>query len=285
MEEVKFNTGHESTINDVQFNYSGTMLATASSDNCVKVFKQNENSVQLVAELRGHNGAVTGVSWANSVRENLLLSSSYDRSVIVWRQNESSQNWEIVHQFHHLHKKSVNDVSFASNEFGYLAAAVSSDGLVSILRFQHNEWQVEHIPVNTSGLLSVSWAPFNQSPESFVVGGVDGHCTVIRRANEGWEKEELPTIFGGWVTDVAWCPNTDVKATIAAASNNGEIFIFSKNADDRWEQVAKLNNSGVKTCWRLSWELVSNILAAKNSENNCQYYKEKDGVWENISNQ
>ena len=87
--ESTVDTGHEDMIHDAQLDYYGTRMATAASDRTVKVFEvrggdagaATQQAHTLVAELKGHEGPVWQVAWANPKYGNILASCSYDRKV------------------------------------------------------------------------------------------------------------------------------------------------------------------------------------------------------------
>lgn len=74
----------------------------------------------------------------------LLASCSYDRRVIIWRENAGQ--WTQWHEFK-SHDSSVNAVQFAPYECGLMFAAASSDGSVSILSSGNNgaTWDLSKI--------------------------------------------------------------------------------------------------------------------------------------------
>ena len=43
-----------------------------------------------IADLKGHDGPVWQVSWAHPKFGNLLASSSYDGTVIIWKETQSN---------------------------------------------------------------------------------------------------------------------------------------------------------------------------------------------------
>ena len=84
--ESTVDTGHEEMLHDAAMDYYGRRLATCSSDRTVKIFEVSEangSGVQtLVADLKGHEGPVWQVAWANPKFGSILASCSYDRKVI-----------------------------------------------------------------------------------------------------------------------------------------------------------------------------------------------------------
>jgi protein transport protein SEC13 len=84
--ESTVDTGHDDLIHDAQMDYYGTRLATCSSDRAVRIFDLKEGGVQTIAaDLRGHEGPVWQVAWANPKFGNIVASCSYDRKVLFAR--------------------------------------------------------------------------------------------------------------------------------------------------------------------------------------------------------
>jgi protein transport protein SEC13 len=256
-------------------------------DRTVKIFQVSETSSELAATLQGHEGPVWQVSWAHPKFGVLLASCGFDGSVLVHQQthhypqqqqrqpsssSSSSQNprggggrgavgslggaspasppsssWSVLHAARNLHESSVNSVSFAPHEYGYLwLAAASSDGRVSFLRYEPGDatWSASYVDeiVCQQGVNAVSWAPYfayrasNRGRDGDgdlgeeddpAVGGdpaqadapriVTGGCDNAVRfwvydAGSGtWGPDPSPVSSSvahtDWVRDVAWAPN------------------------------------------------------------------------------
>jgi protein transport protein SEC13 len=105
-----FDTGHEDMIHDVQLNYYGRRMATASSDRTIKIWDLSldpDKQPERTADLKGHEGPVWQVSWAHPKFGNYLASSSYDRRVVIWKEFNKN-DWKIVYEY--KHELSVNSV-------------------------------------------------------------------------------------------------------------------------------------------------------------------------------
>ena len=245
---LSFDPGHRDVVHDVQFDYYGKKVATASSDRMVKIFEVVGNEQRLVADLAGHEGPVWQVSWAHPKFGNLLASCSFDQRVMVWKE-VSEGNWQVLYQSPPgLHTASINSVTFAPQECGLCLAAASSDGSISILSYdgQTGTWTTEKIAgAHSLGCLAVSWAPaFHagamvqpsgaplQPSRSLVSCGCDNSVKVwsFSEAHGKWAQQ------GGdlsghtnWVRDVAWAPNMGMpRSTIASASEDGKVMIWSQ---------------------------------------------------------
>jgi len=110
-------TGHEDMVHDAQMDYYGTRLATCSSDKSVKIFEVKEGTQTLVTDLRGHEGPVWQVAWAHPKFGSILATCSYDRKVILWREDRPSV-WSKMYEVTN-HDSSVNSVCWAPQEHGF----------------------------------------------------------------------------------------------------------------------------------------------------------------------
>merc|ERR1711939_1047488 len=125
-------TGHEDQIHDVQFDFYGTRMATASSDKSIKIFEVNGEQTHKIQEIKdAHDGAVWQISWAHPKYGSVLASAGFDKKVILHREKEDG-SWQKVYT-HAVHNTSVNTVQFGPCEYGLVAACGSSDGDISIL--------------------------------------------------------------------------------------------------------------------------------------------------------
>lgn len=100
-------TGHEDMIHDAEVDYYGLRLATCSSDNSVKVYDIKSGASTLIDDLKGHFGPVWQIAWSHPKFGNLLASCSYDRKVIIWR--EQQRKWSKYYEYAN-HDSSVNSV-------------------------------------------------------------------------------------------------------------------------------------------------------------------------------
>jgi len=298
-----FSLRHDDFVHDVQFDYYGKRVATASSDRSVKIFEVVGNEQRLVADLAGHEGPVWQVSWAHPKFGNLLASCSFDQRVMVWKE-VSEGNWQVLYQSPPgLHTASINSVTFAPQEVGLCLAAASSDGSVSILSYDANTgtWTTDKIAsAHSLGCLAVSWAPAFQAgamvqpasaplkpTKSLVSCGCDNIVKVwsFSDAQGQWMQQGTDlSAHSNWVRDVAWAPNMGMpRSTIASASEDGKVLIWSQGSGGTSWQSKLLKDFGCPV-WRVSWSVSGGLLAVSDSNNEVSLWKEAvDGTWEQIS--
>lgn len=212
-------TGHDDMIHDAEVDYYGLRLATCSSDNTIKVYNIKNGTHSLAADLKGHFGPVWQISWGHPKYGNLLASCSYDRKVIIWKEQNPGE-WIKYYEYNN-HDSSVNSVQWAPPEYGLMLACGSSDGSISVLTYQTevNNWDAKKIPnAHTIGCNAVSWCPAihpentsegNQSlTRRFVSGGCDNLVKIWKEAGDRWVEENKLEVHSDWVRDVAWAPSS-----------------------------------------------------------------------------
>ncbi|KAJ8775743.1 hypothetical protein J1605_016141 [Eschrichtius robustus] len=176
---------------DAQVDYGGTRPASCSADRSVKICDVLNGGQTLIADLRGHEGPVWPVAWAHPTYGNVLASCSYDRKVIIWK--EENGTWEKTHEH------TVNSVCWAPRDYGLILACGSWDGAISLLTYTRlGQWEVRKTnSAHTIGCNAVSWAPAvgpgsltdqpsGQKPnytEKFALAGCDNLIKL-------WEEEE-----------------------------------------------------------------------------------------------
>lgn len=94
--EHNFDSGHTDAVHDVQLDFYGKRLASASSDRLVKIFDVAGEAQHLVADLAGHEGPVWQVSWAHPKFGSLLASCSFDHRIIVWQEAQEGVWTQVI---------------------------------------------------------------------------------------------------------------------------------------------------------------------------------------------
>ncbi|KAF8561022.1 hypothetical protein P879_05501 [Paragonimus westermani] len=239
-------TNHEDMIHDAQLDYYGTTLATASSDESIKIFDVRNKRQTLIAHLREHQGPVWSLSWSHPMYGSLLASCGYDRKVIIW--HETAGRWEKLHEYAE-HSSSVNCVCWAPHPYGLMLACASSDGTISILTSDGADaWHAVRIPdAHSIGVNSVSWAPainadFMLNPnvlqsvspliKRLVSAGSDLLIKIWREETSSsgtseWIEETRLEGHSDWVRDVAWAPSLNVsRQMIASCGQDGRVIVW-----------------------------------------------------------
>ncbi|KAL3144656.1 hypothetical protein ABBQ38_001787 [Trebouxia sp. C0009 RCD-2024] len=292
-------TGHADTVHDVQLDYYGRKLATASSDRTIKVFDVTGDQLTPLTTLHGHDGPVWQVSWSHPKFGNLLASCSFDNSIMIWKEQQDGSWMPVYTTDSSLHSASVNSVAFAPHELGLKVAAASSDGSASVLTYNTTEgkWDQQKVDAHSVGCTAVSWSPA-APPGSLVSGKPPAHA-IARFATAGcdrtvriWHYDESKRQWAqqgqplkghtDWVRDVAWAPNLGMPMnTIASAGQDGKVLIWTEQ-NNQWSQLVLCDLQ--QPVWKLSWSVTGGILAVSDSKGNVTLWKEAiDGQWQQIS--
>jgi protein transport protein SEC13 len=299
MATTTLDSQHQDMIHDAQLDYYGKRLATCSSDKTIKIFDVGPKAVPVkVADLIGHDGPVWEVDWCNPKLGNFLASCSYDRKVIIWKEEKSE--WVKFYEYTG-HDLSVNSVAWAPHELGLMLACGSSDGSISILSWKDNEWHKTKFKAHESGVNAISWAPaaapyslLSQTPDNsyrprFVSGGCDHMVKIWTQLNHEW-KQEVIGQHDDWVRDVAWAPNMGLpSSTIASCAQDGSVIIWTQSeSSPNWvpNKILPLKNgsNNPPVVWRVSWSLTGNLLAVSGAANNVTLWKESaSNEWQCIS--
>mmetsp|Transcript_132 Transcript_132/g.478 ORF Transcript_132/g.478 Transcript_132/m.478 type:complete len:307 (+) Transcript_132:228-1148(+) len=302
--QQSFDSGHTDTVHDVQLDFYGKRMASASSDRLVKIFDVAGEAHHHVADLAGHEGPVWQVSWAHPKFGNLLASCSFDHKVIIWQEVQEGVWTQVYQTPNTLHTASINSVCWAPSELGLMLACGSSDSTISIIT--HNTatgaWETTKIgadePAHPIGVTSVSWAPAvppgslvsAQGPSEPVMRLVSCGCDnnvkiwTFNQQSGRWVQEGSSlAMHSDWVRDVAWAPNLGLPMnTIASAGQDGKAIVWTEKPGGSWEPVV-LKDFGVPV-WRVSWSTIGNILAISDANNAVTLWKEEvDGQWQCIS--
>lgn len=298
MPSQKIESGHQDIVHDVCMDYYGKRLATASSDNTIKIIGVSGSTHQHLATLCGHQGPVWQVAWPHPKFGSMLASCSYDGRVIIWKEGTKPDEWTQAHVFTE-HKSSVNSIAWAPHELGLSLACGSSDGNISVFTVRPDGgWDTTRIDqAHQVGVTSVSWAPSTApgalvGPElldpvqKLVSGGCDNTVKVWKLYNGSWKMDCFPALqmHSDWVRDVAWAPNMGLpKSTIASCSQDGTVVIWTVAKEgDRWE--GRVLHDFKNPVWRVSWSLTGNILAVADGSNNVTLWKEAvDGEWQQVT--
>lgn len=291
---TSFDAGHGDTVHDVQLDYYGRRIATASSDRTIKVFDIDGDQVSHTADLLGHEGPVWQVAWGHPKFGKLLASASFDHRIIVWKE-DANGSWTQAHTST-AHSASVNSICFGPHELGLALVAASSDGSISVHTYSAEAgWQTDKIEAaHTLGVLSVSWAPAvprgsltsgrapGQPVRRFVSGGCDNTVKVWFYNDVGhrWEQEHCTmAAHSDWVRDVAWAPNLGLPLnTIATAGQDGIVNICSEERDGRWS--SKLLHDFGTPVWRVNWSVTGGLLSVSDAKCNVTVWKQTDDKWE-----
>ena len=257
-------SGHQDVVNSISYNHNGKLLASASSDNTIKIWQRDGKQLRT---LTGHKDSVIDVAF--NPQENILVSAAEDNTVKIW-----SADGKLINSFTG-HQGSVHRVIF--NPQGDLIASASEDQtvrlwnlegeLVNVLRHQKEVLAVAFAPDgktiatgdrsgtlkiwNLAGevlhtfsahLLPIRGIDFSPDGQQIVTGG-DDNVAKIWQANG-----QLIRVLDGYdapVTGVKFSPNGQL---IGTSSWDKSIKLWHK---DGTLHSNLLGHQG--RVWRLAW--------------------------------
>ncbi|WP_392534333.1 hypothetical protein [Nostoc sp. C117] len=195
--------GHISGVNSVIFSRDRSLIASASADTTIKLWRPDGS---LVKTLSGHDDVVNSVSF--SPDSQLIASASQDKTVKLW-----SREGQLITTLSG-HQGVVNSVSFSPD--GQLIASASTDKTIKL--WSHDGKLIKTLEGHTSAVLAVAWSPDGQTIAS---GSADNTIKL-------WNRDgKLLKTFQGHndaILGLAWSP--DGKA-IASASLDQTIKLWS----------------------------------------------------------
>jgi WD40 repeat protein len=222
----KVNASHSRYISNIAFSHNATMLASASADKTIKIWKVPSGDVSLTLE--GHTDEVTHVEFVNN--DTQLLSLSSDQFAILWDVSSGKI----------IYSKKVAEKAIRSMH-------VSPDGKYFVIG--GGDKTVSVFDVATGTLKSkldghrdwVRTVKFSPDSKSIASGGDD---KVIRvwEVESGNKLKEFPQ--RGWVYDVQF--SQDGKYLGAALEKSSVVFynlatgLMTLKIDDFIHPVLKL---------------------------------------------
>ncbi|KAL1130152.1 hypothetical protein AAG570_013090 [Ranatra chinensis] len=295
------NAEHRDLIHDVAFDHYGCRMATCSSDQCVKVWdKANCGSEWVQTALwKAHSGSVWKVTWAHPEFGQVLATCSFDRTVAVWEEIVSETISIGAAGMRHWVKRtnlvdsrtSVTDVKFAPKTLGLMLATCSIDGIIRIYEapdvMNLSQWTLQHEVVFKLQCSCISWNPeFSRAQIPMLAVGSDDMSSsasnkiAILFFNEfvrKWVKLDNFSGVSDAVHDIAFAPRLGRSYDLmAVASKDVRIFtltqIIKKNFRDalgglRYEvHLAACFDDHNSSVWRVSWNVVGNILASSGDD-------------------
>ncbi|WP_208597692.1 WD40 repeat domain-containing protein, partial [Desulfogranum mediterraneum] len=90
--------GHANVVLDLAFSQDGSLLASASADETVKLWTVADD-FRLKSSLKGHQGDVYGVQF---LPDNRLVSAGYDEQLLLWQDGRVQRSYKHSHDLKYL---------------------------------------------------------------------------------------------------------------------------------------------------------------------------------------
>ena len=122
-------TDHENNINDCQFDFYGTCLASCDSNGFLQISTLKNGKQEEPVTFKVHDGPVWQVAWAHPKYESVIATCGYDNKVKIFKR-EQNNSW--VEIFQQNLESSVNCIAWAPWEYGLILAAGTAAGRICI---------------------------------------------------------------------------------------------------------------------------------------------------------
>ena len=281
-------SGHLDIVNSVSYSKDGKSIASASSDNTIKIWQRNG---KLLHTLKGHRDSVIDVAF--SPQENILASAAEDNTVKLWNANGKLKNTLKGHSgsvYRIVFSPSGNLIASASEDktvrlwnrqgdlvnvlFGHekevLAVAFSPDGATiatgdrsGTLRLWNRAGKVlQTIFAHSLPIRGIDFSPDGRQ----IVTGSDDETAKI------WQLDgkaiEVLSGYDAPVTDVKFSPDGKI---IATSSWDKTIKLWHPNGT----LYADLSGHQGRV-WRLAWSPNSETIATASWDKTVKLWQIKD---------
>ncbi|MDB9350323.1 eIF2A-related protein [Nodularia spumigena] len=196
---------HKDEVTDITFSPDGTIIATASKDNTVKLWRLNG---QEIATLKEHTDLVSSVRFSPNGK--IIATASYDETVKLWTE-EGKLITTITG-----HNTKVSSLTFSPNS--NIIATADNKGYIKI--WTQEGKLIRTFPGHKKAILNITF-----SPDSNTIATASQDKTVKLWTLEG---KELQTLAGDnghkdWVWSVNFSPDGQ---QIATASRDEKVKIW-----------------------------------------------------------
>ncbi|BAY47951.1 WD-repeat protein [Scytonema sp. HK-05] len=253
--------GHDGVVRSVRFNPDGKIIASASRDKTIKLWRLDGTIMQTLV---GHNDEVTSLAWSPDGK--MIASASRDRTIKLWRVDGTIVQTLVGHN------DEVTSVAWSPD--GKMIVSGSVDNTVKLWSLENKASgqefgiKVQTLKGHGGWVTSVAW-----SPDGKMIASASRDRTVKLWSREG---KELQTLKGHnhTVMSVSFSPDSDILAT---ASWDKTIRLWSRknqtSFQTRPDKILKGHDKGIIS---VSFSPDGKTLASASADNTVKLWS-RDG--------
>ncbi len=210
--------GHRDSVNSVAFSPDGKTLASASTDNTIKLW--NLDTGKEITTLSGHSDRVNSVAFSPNGKT--LASASTDKMIKLWNLDTGEEITTLSG-----HRDSVNSVAFSPN--GKTLASASPDKMIKSWNLDTGE-EITTLSGHSNSVNSVVFSPHGKT----LASASDDKMIKLWNLDTG---EEITTLsrHNDLVNSVVFSPD---GKTLASASTDKMIKLWNL---DTGEEITTLS--------------------------------------------
>lgn len=174
--------GHTQDVKFVRWHpTSSSLLISASYDDTLKVWSEDNDDWYCAETLEGHTSTVWGLTFA--VGGTKIISCSDDNSLLEWESDgaEGKGTWRITGKLSNVHKFPIYSVDW-SHSNGYIATGGGDNSIVLCTTDSDSLLQVKSriVEAHTGDVNCVRWNPRDKFGHLLVSTGDDGYIKLWR---------------------------------------------------------------------------------------------------------
>ncbi|MDM8565556.1 TIR domain-containing protein [Candidatus Halobeggiatoa sp. HSG11] len=270
---LKTLTGHDNGVNKINFSLNGQILASASYDNTVKLWKQNG----LIQKLHGHNQGVHDVRFISN--DQWLVTISFDNTIKLWKKDGT-----LLATYPHTHDtKNTNVINNLNNLrfFDEKTLLFNVDSAVKILRL-NNEGQFSVINEASTDIESIfhlrqGQISISKSKQLIATASKDNvklwqwknnKLLILDNLKEGYKKISIKASM------LVFSPDGNI---LAAASEKDHRIVLWHSEEQKYLITLIKHN---KTINDLHFSPDNQILASASDDTTVNLWHQENGHWQ-----